>query len=176
MNERVFDPKNSLVEDGVLDNEWRAFVGEASDYYIKNWESVDTPSKSIGWNWASFLGNLFWMGYRKMYNEAVLTLLLLFSINTVELRFKVNDMIGGLIIWAFLICCGLYGNAIYYNFARRKILKTKSHYTGDDMTKVLNKSGGASWVGVWMMIFITFAFSYVIYQLLPWFGIDKKLF
>ena len=102
---------------------YRQYVGDKFDSYYKNeWEN-----NIISWNLSAFLCGIFWWFYRKMYFEAAILLIILYSSDIIfafcyvdeDMAFKINVILGIL----FFFFSGLLGNMFYLKHAKRNILK-----------------------------------------------------
>lgn len=125
----------------TLDTELRLFIGHNADYYLSKWKK--TSGNRASWNWAAFIGNIYWMGYRKMY----LQVLILAVFYIIAERFLFHSPISATA--ALAVFCGFLGNTMYYNHAQKKITAIKSQQ--NDPSTLLNKikdAGGTSWKGV----------------------------
>lgn len=137
------------------DNErMRLFIRTNTDFYMNKW--ADIEEKREKWNWAGFLGGLFWLGYRKMYlySFAVLGILLAYYSLTKTNAF--DNIIG--IVLAVLL--GLNGNYLYYLHARSRIKKIVSlHLPEDEEKRLIQVSGGTSWIGVALVVSFVIAYA-----------------
>lgn len=125
----------------------RTFIGKKADVYFRKWGltegSVDLsaePSKKVSWNWAAALFSGAWLGYRKMYKEALIYLLVLMTVSSilgVANEFTVLD-VGVLVIMGFL------GNSLYFNKVKREVSKVGSE---DNALEKLSAAGGTTWLG-----------------------------
>lgn len=98
------------------------YVGYKFDSYYKNeWKNQNI----ISWNTSAFLCGIFWWFYRKMYFEAAIILVILYSSDILfaifnidaETGFKINFLMG----IAFSAFSGLLGNMIYLKHTERNI-------------------------------------------------------
>ena len=72
----------------ISSDEIRAFAGNNSDYYIRNFSKftiAGTENFTMTWNWSTCCFTFFWMLYRKMYIHAA-----------VRIPVKPSSDIGGL--------------------------------------------------------------------------------
>ncbi len=150
--EGVIEEQTGFTRDGISENEWRSFIGGHADNFIYKWGKAKDPAKCFHWNLSSFFAGFLWMGYRKMYMELFILFLLLcpFVIISEIIQSPIVDRLIPIIIGVTL---GLYGNTIYYNFAKRKIKLAKEKGNLD-----LSIIGGTSWkgVGVALLFFLGF--------------------
>ncbi|MBT2641713.1 DUF2628 domain-containing protein [Bacillus sp. ISL-41] len=125
----------------------RAFIGKKADVYFKKWGytggSVDLsaqPGKKFSWNWAAALFSGAWLGYRKMYKEAIIYLLVLLTVSSllgVVNEFTVLD-VGVFVLMGFL------GNRLYFNKVKREVSKVGSD---NNALEKLSATGGTTWLG-----------------------------
>lgn len=125
----------------------RVFIGKKADVYFRKWgltdEHADLPAepvKRISWNWAAALFSGAWLGYRKMYKEAIIYLLVLMTVSSllgVANEFTILD-VGVFVIMGFL------GNRLYFHKVKREVSKLGSD--ANSMEK-LSASGGTTWLG-----------------------------
>lgn len=125
----------------------RAFIGKKADVYFKKWGFTDghadlsaEPVKSISWNWAAALFSGAWLGYRKMYKEAIIYLLVLMTVSSllgVANEFTVLD------IGVFVIM-GFFGNRLYFHKVKSEVSKAGSD---DNAFEKLSAAGGTTWIG-----------------------------
>jgi hypothetical protein len=94
-------PPRTLTPDSI-----RRLAGRRADYYVRAFERMFPAGRVAlkpSWNWAAFLGSVFWMLYRGLFLEAVVLL-------SVELLFSFVH----LPVWpALLVGQGIFGNAVY---------------------------------------------------------------
>lgn len=125
----------------------RVFIGKKADVYYKKWgyshDSIDLsaePGKKVSWNWAAALFSGAWLGYRKMYKEAIIYLLVLMTVSSllgVTNEFTVLD-VGVFVIMGFL------GNRLYFHKVKREVSKVGSD---DNALEKLSAAGGTTWLG-----------------------------
>lgn len=125
----------------------RTFIGKKADVYYRKWgltgESVDLPAqpgKKVSWNWAAALFSGAWLGYRKMYKEAIIYLLVLMTVSSllgVANEFTVLDVV-------VLVIMGFLGNSLYFNKVKREVSKVGSE---DNALENLSDAGGTTWLG-----------------------------
>ena len=133
------------------ENVIREVVGEKQDKYIEKW-TADSFWKRI--NWAAFFFGLFWMGYRRMYKEVLIFMLILFAASSFSVIFSIT------IPNVFCIIFGLIGNQLYLNSIERKIKKIESSTTGRQ--EKLEKIKGPSILGIFAVWGILFIYTSVI--------------
>ncbi len=125
----------------------RAFIGKKADVYFRKWGVTDghadlpaEPVKRISWNWAASLFSGAWLGYRKMYKEAIIYLVVLMTVSSllgVTNEFTILD-VGVFVIMGFL------GNNLYFNKVKREVRKVASE---DNVLEKLSAKGGTTWLG-----------------------------
>lgn len=139
-----FDKPELTVKDQIT-----AFVGKKSDVYFKKWGFVNTeasltnPDSKLSWNWASCLFGAFWMGYRKMYAEAIIYTVILMTISSllgVADKFTLLDV-------AAAIVSGLIGNQLYFYKMKRDLAKLENNHT-----EAITKAGGTTKLGAFAML------------------------
>ncbi|UYZ21749.1 DUF2628 domain-containing protein [Mesobacillus jeotgali] len=124
----------------------RAFIGKKADVYFRKWGLTDEhadlsaePVKRISWNWAAALFSGAWLGYRKMYKEAIIYLLILMTVSSllgVANEFTILD-IGVFVILGFL------GNRLYFHKVKREVNKVEPD---DNALEKLSAAGGTTWL------------------------------
>lgn len=125
----------------TLSEEFKLFVGDGYDYYEHTWrKSLDNGNwSSSKFNRAAFLFGPLWMLYRKMYLNALLTVILLLI-----LAFILPPKFPAIIINLLIAS---YANKLYYNYSKKKINKIT---LDDDIRSVeekqdrIVKTGGTS--------------------------------
>ena len=91
----------------------RRLAGRRGDYYVRAFARM-FPAGAVGlkpsWNWAAFLGSIFWLLYRGLFLEAL-----------VLLSFELLFGFAHLPLWpALLVGQGIFGNAIYFLALERR--------------------------------------------------------
>lgn len=155
----------SVQSDLVSVEELALFVGKRK--YLEKWGVSSGTEVKVqkSWNWSSALFSVYWMAYRKMYFSSIAvflgTILLSFLLSglRVLLTFLNVETSGfalylmNLLVYAVLfIGSGLYGNRLYYRFAKKKILRIKSQnptLTGQILHNKIQEVGGTN---VFMLI------------------------
>lgn len=113
MNNGIGDNFNRVSE-----NELRTFIGEKNpNYYIEKWNLIDQTNKSVSWNWASFFLGSLWLLYRKMYVWGALMIAVSMVISWMGIPF-------GWLLLAILV--GMFGNKLYLEETRKKIIEIKT--------------------------------------------------
>jgi hypothetical protein len=109
------------------------FIGPNADYYIPQFQKLDSTNSMISWNWAAFLCSIWWMLYRKMYLYALIA----FAIACIP-------GIGSMAIW---IGSGVLGNWLYKKKVEEE-LAAASAYDPATRKSQLAARGGITWVPV----------------------------
>ena len=161
MNDQTLTTSDSLMENQIIENELRSFIGEKSNYYFFKWGISENPGKYARWNWSAFICGVFWMGYRKMYKELFVCTIILFLLDITILSVT-NDYFDKIMSYVVASIIGTYGNAIYYNYVQRSMNKIKEQNEIDKI-KSIRKKGGTSFVGVIIALLLYFGFR-VIYS------------
>ncbi|WP_291578882.1 zinc-ribbon domain-containing protein [Clostridium sp. UBA6640] len=132
MNNSIGDNFNRVSED-----ELRTFIGEKNtNYYIEKWNLIDQTNKSVSWNWASFFLGSLWLLYRKMYVWGALMIAVSMVISWMGMPFG----------WLLLgILVGMFGNKLYLEETRKKIIEIKA--TTSDLNgqhQMIKSKGGTN--------------------------------
>jgi len=128
-------------------SEIELFIGEKFQFYLGKWKGAQDPDKRAGWNWAGFLGGIFWMGYRKMYLNVTIFfgVLTAFEVLPIGHRDTLNKSIGVMIS----VTAGMLGNSFYFRHLKQKIAKLKKNNSNPQtLNAEIAKAGGGSWLGV----------------------------
>lgn len=150
--------------EGFNEEEAKLFVGKNSDYYLGKWKSSKAPDKKSGWNWASCLGGVFWLGYRKMYSIVLYFIGAFIIIDVAQLlvKFDFNRSVS----LGFSAAVGILGNTFYFNFMKKKIAKIKiNNQYSENHNQEIIKAGNGSWGGVGIAFLMMIGYgllSYVI--------------
>ena len=148
--------------DGFNEEEAKLFVGKSSDFYLDKWKSAKAPDKKSGWNWASCLCGVFWLGYRKMYSIALyfIAAFIIIDITQIFVSFNFNRGVS----LGFSVALGILGNTFYFNFMKKKIIKIKmNNQCSDNLNQEIIKAGNGSWAGVGIALLMLFAYGFVSY-------------
>ncbi|MGV3487102.1 MAG: DUF2628 domain-containing protein [Tuberibacillus sp.] len=133
----------------------KEYIGTNADYYIKKWNRTPTPGRAVSWNWAAFFLTGYWLSYRKMYLYTLIWFLITYGCS-LPIFFIGFDHLG----WSILFDCiafgisfalGMFGNAIYYQHAQKKLQKWEQDTTLQSKT-TLSKMGGTGWLGTVLLI------------------------
>lgn len=159
--ENNFGEKEEDKFQGISGEEIQYFVGDKFDYYIRKWRGAKNPESNAGWNWATFFGGIFWMGYRKIYKYALYVIGLFAAIDVVEIlaNIKLRPWIN-YAIWAIL---AFMGNSIYFKHVKKSIIeiKQKSLRDEENIGELIN-CGGTSWGGVGIVLLMLIAYAILI--------------
>jgi hypothetical protein len=125
-----------LNPDGVTTDEYRAFIGTNSYYYIQQFSRFTTTGVeqfAPTWNWSCFGFTWLWFLYRKMYVQSLITFVI-FCVPAVNIILH--------------IIAGVVGNYLYYRHVKEKILEVRAvQHSPSDMNSVLQEVGGVNkWV------------------------------
>ena len=121
----------------VTDEEFSSYVGKNAETYIRKFRkfSVGGVDKfALTWHWPAFFLGFWWLLYRKLYVWALIAFLLSIVCLKIPYWFFVNSFIYALI-----------ANFIYYNKAKKNILKYKNVQRSADPSQAavdLSKIGG----------------------------------
>lgn len=136
------DPAYRINTDSITTDEIRAFVGTNSQYYIQNFSKFTisgTEKFCPTWNWSTCFFTFFWMLYRKMYIQAVITFFI-FCLPGINIILH--------------IVAGVVGNYLYYRHVKEKILEIRATQTQQNLYPVLQEVGGVhKWVILVAVIF-----------------------
>lgn len=131
---------------GLKEEDIKLFVGNKHEYYLEKWKNSSNAETKRSWNWMSFLGGLFWFGYRKMYTVvySILGIYLLLDILGYIINIDLSKTGTGI-----SVISGLLGNNLYYKHVKKKINHIYTNtYSNRDIQKNIKDSGGTSWKGV----------------------------
>ncbi|ACD66875.1 MAG TPA: DUF2628 domain-containing protein [Sulfurihydrogenibium sp.] len=136
--------------------ELRIFVGKNADYYISKWEEIS--ENKISWNWAAFFFGLLWFGYRKMYPHAFGFMIFSLILQTIQIKMNTDPLIIGLTNLAISTFIGMFGNYLYYEYAKSKVQEIKSKIIDEKNLYIeLARQGGASYftaIGIGLMYLV----------------------
>jgi len=136
--------------------ELRIFVGKNADYYISKWEEI--AESKISWNWAAFFFGLLWFGYRKMYPHAFGFMIFSLVLQIIQTKMNTDPLIIGLTNLAISIFIGMFGNYLYYEYAKSKVQEIKNKITDEKNLYIeLARQGGASYftaIGIGLMYLV----------------------
>lgn len=142
------------------DENVRLFVGKNYDYYRDNWAAIEQSKSRQSWNWAAFLLGFLWLLYRKMYRYgwvylgmAALTILL-------AIVLKVPAMLSCVLLIAFVITCGRYGNHWYKLHVDKKVAGIRARQSPDQAQTALATQGGTD-VGAVIVTALFLPFMFV---------------
>lgn len=169
-----FDPEEDV--EGVKMSEMGDFVGTNTHYYLPIFKRFKETGRQISWNFSAMIFPELYFSYRKMALPALGALLIRFfsslptfialsqvgkfgTLTELAQMFNINSeafrsviMICSLVSYILMFTAGLYGNKLYYNFARRKIFRIKKYSDEAMLRYSLNQKGGTS--SLLMVLFI----------------------
>ena len=90
-----------------------------SQYYLEAVKKYDGSFRCITWNWAAFLGSIYWMVYRRLYLHA---LVFLFGKIILGILFARLGLLPFIIPHIFL---GMFGTTLYLDFTMNRIKQEK---------------------------------------------------
>ena len=138
--------------ESINDEEVRAFVGNSSEYYIRNFKkftATGTETFTPTWNWSAFGFTFIWMLYRKMYVQSAITFLI-FCVPGVNILLHIG--------------VGIVSNYLYYRHVLSKISDAKRTTSPQTFFRALHQIGGVhNWaitVGLVVGIILILTFSF----------------
>jgi len=127
---------------------------------------MEESGKMIDWNWGAFLFQTLWMGYRKMYLYAAVSIGLLVYVDVALIANMHPLILLGVDIF-FGIFFGIFGNKLYHKHAKKKISVIKSNQPDSEIQKIeIAKAGGTSWIGVCLVLIGTYFSVRLLYNFL----------
>lgn len=121
------------------------------DYYLKNFARFDESGGGFmpSWNWAALLFSAPWALYRKMYGVFFATgaVVVLWEMLAAGLRF--SNMLGYPIYIALCVFFGLFGNALYYRHASKRI--EKAYAQDSDLDRAALEAHLKGGVNTWVL-------------------------
>lgn len=137
------------------DQKRRTFVGDKYDYYARKWQEADAKGGSTSFNWASFLGGMFWMAYRKMYLNASLLLAGITALGLIESAVLAGTSrgqtgsTGNCLYMGIWVAIAMHANSMYRNFMEKKLRRIEAMGLPPDQENDLIRSeGGTSVAGL----------------------------
>ncbi len=122
----------------------RIFVGKNADYYISKWEELG-EEKKFSWNWPAFFFGLLWFAYRKMYPHTFAMLIFNIILYIVQVKFNTAEIIIAITNLSISILIGMFGNYLYYDYAKSKVEEIKNQVQDEKKLYVeLARNGGTS--------------------------------
>ncbi|WP_333651498.1 hypothetical protein [Lacrimispora sp.] len=118
------------------------FVGNNYRYYKNKWDGRPENQNFSSWNWTVFLFPVYWLVYRKMYLEALLS-------GIISVCLMIIPGAGVL----FHIFLGIYAES-HYRKKGIKVIAETSNMTESDAKQYISKRGGTSTSGVIIAVFI----------------------
>ncbi|WP_297888024.1 DUF2628 domain-containing protein [Sulfurihydrogenibium sp.] len=124
--------------------ELRLFVGKNADYYIAKWEELGDSGK-VSWNWAAFMFGLLWFAYRKMYPHAFGFMMFSLLLQYIQVVMKTHPVVIGISNILISVAIGMFGNYLYYQYAKKKIKEIKENVQDEKLRTVeIVRNGGTS--------------------------------
>lgn len=120
------------------------------EYYLEKFACIDEADGRFipSWNWAAFLFSALWALYRKMYGLFFATVAAAVLWEAIVAGLQLSWPLGNLFYFAAWVLFGLFGNALYYKHASKKIEKAIA-LVGDSDRAALEigfKGGVHMWV------------------------------
>ena len=129
--------EDSRLQLTVTEDELAVFIGAKAQKYLLKFRKFSVAGIdrfSATWHWPAFLVGFWWLLYRKMYLWALAYFILLMI------------PYANVIAW---ITFPIFGNYLYYRYAKKEILKVKTLQQSGDILKTLSELGGINkWVPV----------------------------
>ena len=141
----------------------RALIGPRADYYLKRWALLDDGrGPALGFNWAAFFGNGFWLLYRRMYRAFWLWVGGLFLMDLVlALAFPaMSTDVDGAITLVIAVTFGKFGSYWYYRFVCR--VWRRATAAGATGAEELARRGGTRWWPVIIALVIVGGLLYLL--------------
>lgn len=172
------DDMNRKFIKGVSEDVVREYIGANADYYMNKWTGIKDGKVLAGWNWSACFAGILWLGYRKMYKQAVILILVYTAINIIATFLgnaetaKASTSIGILI--------GAIGNHLYLYKIEMDVKKAEMLFPDDlDAQKAaFVKKGGTSWRGVAVAVALVYGFiviTNIMFNLLAVYEIERGL-
>jgi len=157
----------------VSEKDFANFVGKNADKYLPKFKkfNVDGVDQfAWTWHWPAFFFGLWWLLYRKLYVWALISSYWFFIPFWLAVSSSFSVVIGKILFlflfipFCFFVSSLLYGaiaNYVYYEHAKKKIIKSKTTYARVDPRATaiaLRKIGGVSrWILVLPPILLIFS-------------------
>ncbi|PGS49402.1 DUF2628 domain-containing protein [Bacillus sp. AFS041924] len=161
MSEQDQDQTSNITDTRDVERFW-LFAGYNANVYanrLKIYSQSDydyaREHKQLSWNWASFFLGVYWMAYRKMWGW-VSVYFAYFVLS--DLLFSQVSALDRFVNFVISILIGMYGNAMYFAHAAKKIdaIKRKSISTQEKNAEY-ERVGGTSGGSVALAIVLTIA-------------------
>lgn len=134
----------SLLEAPISQEIYQAYFGLNSDYYMVNLKLFERTNFKTSWNWSAFLFPVPWLFYRKVWSYGFILLV----INLILIFIWFNFMLvitTALLYILLMIAVGMLGNNLYFNYARRTIVKEQIMLVNREVsTGLARKIGGTN--------------------------------
>ncbi len=138
------------------------FFGPQAAYYAD--VAADSQTGKVRFNAAAFLFGILWMGYRKMYVQAFVAIIIILAEALVEdtlfPTLSQHQGVSTATTLAFNTIIGFVGNRLYIDFARRQVRKVVLASAGetDELTRIrVRKRGGVAWYGPVLVLLLVAA-------------------
>jgi hypothetical protein len=114
----------------------------------------------MSWNWATLLLSVLWFGYRKMYLNLIIFIVVLAAISINDTTFT------KVLSYLYVFFVALYGNTIYYRHVKKKLRITEAlNLSQETLNSKLKKTGGTSLLGVFFSVLVILIYGVVLRQL-----------
>jgi hypothetical protein len=148
---------------GLNSEDLTNFIGNGSEVYLPQWEGGESQAVR-GWNWAAFLANIFWLGYRKMYVWALAGAFIYILLDLLISDVKIS-VAAGIII---AIALGFFGNTLYFRHAQNKIAYIKQIHSEPAVQQhEIARAGGTSFLSVLVIAVLLSAYAAVSILVFP---------
>jgi len=120
------EPYGTISEDLYL-----AFIGKNVNYFSDRFKlfAMQGGGFIVNWNWAAFFFPCIWLFYRKMYLYGLIALITSLVVP------GLSWIITGLIV-------GLFGNSLYFLYAKTKLTQIQNTLPKDKHIQAANLAGG----------------------------------
>lgn len=178
MNEESQRTRQILLKPGDLaelkfieehEDDLTEIIVESSEYYLSVWKKM-FGSKSIKLNWVAAAFSYPWLAFRKMYDYVVVFFVVANGAFVITLSYlrtlfapEIINIILGIVMVSFKVVFGLFANRIYYQRAKKIILRGKELYSDkDEYTDYLRKRGGNSGLATIIFTALNFGLNFLI--------------
>jgi hypothetical protein len=135
-----FMPSNG--GNNISKEEFDAFIGSNSSYYLKYTTKLENNNRFLSWNWPCFFLSWYWLLYRKLYVPAII----LIGVNFASSRL-LERKIYLFTMFIIRILLAIFANNIYLNNCKSKIRTIKAtltSLTNAEYIRNLRKKGGVT--------------------------------
>lgn len=126
---------------------YTAYFGRNEDYYFRCLYKVKRGIL-INFNPYAFIGNVFWLSYRKMHLESVVTSFILIGLAIFSIMFDISFLLS---YFSTCFALGLVANYMYIKKAINVVEKSEEYERIGDRFTYLREKGG---VGFSLLLFI----------------------